>query len=193
MAASRAPAGAAGAAPGGQRAAREQRPAGDQVGGGAVELARLPRRPLGAEPEGEAGERRARDARTRYSTPAIAARPRPVSSALAMKPRALLAPSRRRNDDASRLDVSTTAGASVVAGELLADREAVDVGQLHVEQHERRLERARGGERGGAVVRLADDLEAVGVEQRAGEGAEVRVVVDDQDAPAHAAMFPRPP
>ena len=110
-----------------------------------------------------------------------------------MKPRALLAPSRRRNDDASRLEVSTTAGGVLVAGELLADREAVDVGELDVEQHQRRLERARGRERGGAVVRLADDLEAVGVQQRAGEGAEVRVVVDDEHAPAHGAMVPRPP
>ena len=176
-------------------AAAEQRPAGDQVGGRAVELARLVRRPLGAEPEREAGEdeRDASAARRLYVAPASVARRGPDSSALAMKPRALLSPSRRRYDDASRLDVSTTAGASVVAGELLADREPVDVGQLHVEQHERRLERARRGQRRGAVGRLADDLEAAGVQQRAGEGAEVRVVVDDQDARTHAAIVPRPP
>ena len=64
--------------------------------------------------------------------------------------------------------------------------------QMHVEQ-ERGLEQARGGQRRGAVVGLADDLEAVGIEQRAREGAEVGVVVDDQDARTHAAMFPRPP
>ena len=116
-----------------------------------------------------------------------------MSSALAMKPRALLSPSRRRIRRRVAARRQHDRRRVLVAGQLLADREAVDVGELDVEQHERRLERARGGERGGAVVRLADDLEAVGVEERAGEGAEVRVVVDDQDAPAHAAMFPRPP
>ena len=42
-------------------------------------------------------------------------------------------------------------------------------------------------------MRFADDLEAVGAQQRAGEGAEVRMVVNDQHAPAHGAMFPRLP
>ena len=56
VAAISAPAARAGAAPGGQRATAHQRPAGDQVGGGAVELARLPRDPLDHEAEREAGD-----------------------------------------------------------------------------------------------------------------------------------------
>ena len=97
-----------------------------------------------------------------------------------MNPRALLAPSRRRYEEASRLEVEHDHRRIVVAGELLAHREAVEVGQLDVQEHERGLERARHRERGGAVVCLTDDLEPLGLEQRAGEHAEVSVIVDDQ-------------
>ena len=110
-----------------------------------------------------------------------------------MKPRALLSPRRRRYEDASRLEVKHDRRRVVVTGQRLADREAVDVRELDVEQHQRRLERARRGERGGAVVRLADDVEPVGLQERAGERPEVRMVVDDQDALTHGAMFPRSP
>ena len=174
----------------------EQRPADDQVGDRRVELAGLVRRPLGADAEREPG-RDERDARA-ASRPALRRagerrEARADSSAFAMNPRALLSPSRRRYDDASRLDVSTTTGAASSRGELLADREPVDVRQLDVQQHERRLERARRRQRRGAVVRLADDLEPAGLQQRAGERAEVGVVVDDQDGRAHAAIVARRP
>src|SRR5581483_9792366 len=46
------------------------------------------------------------------------------------------------------------------------DLEAVDVGELDVEQDDVGRELGREGERGGAVLRLAHDLEALGGEER---------------------------
>ena len=69
-------------------------------------------------------------------------------------------------------------------GESLGDREAVRVRQDDVEEDELRAQRLDGGERRGPVVRLADDGEAAGLEQPAGEAAEPGVVVHDQHRPA---------
>ena len=155
----------------------QQRPADGQVGHRRVELARLVRNPFGSRPQDQPGrhERDAQPPHERlYTAPANVARRGPDSSAFAMNPRALLWPSRLRYDDASRLDVSTTAGGGLVAGELIAHREPVDVGQLHVQQHQRRLQRTRRRQRRGAVDRLADDLEPAGLQQRPSERPEVR-------------------
>ena len=61
------------------------------------------------------------------------------------------------------------------------DLEAVDVRELHVEQHELRRELGGSSKRGRPVLGLADDLEALGLEQRPGVRPEARVVVDDQN------------
>ncbi len=65
--------------------------------------------------------------------------------------------------------------------ELPGDVEALDVGQADIEQDEVGPERAGGREARGAVVRLADDDEAVGLEDGARLDAEAGVVIDDED------------
>lgn len=67
--------------------------------------------------------------------------------------------------------------------ELQRHLEAVDVGELHVEEDDVRPELGRGRERLGAGARLADDVEPVGLEQRSRAQPESDVVVDDQDPP----------
>ena len=69
----------------------------------------------------------------------------------------------------------------VVGRELARDVEPFDVGQPDVEQDEIRAERARCGQAGGPVVRLADHHETVGFEEGAGLVPEAGVVVDDED------------
>ena len=54
------------------------------------------------------------------------------------------------------------------------------IGELHVEQHDVRMQAACGRDRGLAVLGLAADLEPVRLEDRAGTCPETRVVVDDQ-------------
>ena len=76
-------------------------------------------------------------------------------------------------------------GASSRAGEPRRDVEAVDVGQLHVEQHHLGAEPAGLGDRLGAVGGLAHDVEPLGFEEHARGGAERRVVVDDEDPGTH--------
>ena len=72
----------------------------------------------------------------------------------------------------------------------LRDLEAVDVGQLDVQQDDVRQQRAGAGHGGHAVDRLADHLVAVGLQQRPGAGPEAGVVVDDEDARCHARRLP---
>ena len=72
-------------------------------------------------------------------------------------------------------------GRVAVAGEPRGDVEAVEVGELDVEQDDVRAQPARLGERGRAVGGLADDLVALGLEQQPRPGAEAGVVVDDED------------
>ena len=86
----------------------------------------------------------------------------------------------RRDDDG---------GAVAVGGEVQRDREAVHVGQAHVEQHDVGLQRQRRAEAGAAVGRLADDLIAVRLEHRADDRAEGGVVVDDQNGARHSVIL----
>src|SRR4051812_20312399 len=65
------------------------------------------------------------------------------------------------------------------------DVEAVDVGELHVEQHELGLEPTGLFDRAGPIHRLADDVEALALEQHASAGPKGRVVVDDKDGAVH--------
>ena len=53
-----------------------------------------------------------------------------------MKPRAPLPETSGPKSDESRLEVRTTAGAPVVGGDPLGDLEAVEVGEVDVEEHE---------------------------------------------------------
>jgi len=71
---------------------------------------------------------------------------------------------------------------AALAGELLRHLEPVEIRQLDVEQHHVGLELTRRGKRRPAVLRLADDVEALGLEQPPGNAAEPVVVVHDQDA-----------
>ena len=85
----------------------------------------------------------------------------------------------------SRLETRITVGRVGAAGEPRGDVEAVDVGQLYVEQHDLGVEPAGLGQRLGSVSGLADHVEALGFEQYARTGAKRRVVVDDQDPWTH--------
>ena len=82
---------------------------------------------------------------------------------------------------ASRLDVKTTNGGGPSTGQRPCDLEALDVGQADVEQDEIRQEGPRSRQARGAVGRLADDVEAVGLEQGPRLEPEARVVIDDED------------
>ena len=109
----------------------------------------------------------------------------PESSALGTKPRAPERATSGPKSDESRLETSTIAGSGAV-GEARGDVEAVDVGQLDVEQHELRAQALGLGDAGRAVGGLADDVEPLGLEQHAGARPEGRVVVDDEDGQGHA-------
>src|SRR5439155_9257295 len=71
------------------------------------------------------------------------------------------------------------------AGKPGGDVEAVGVWELYVEQHQVGAEVERRPQSRAAVARLAHHVEALGLEQAAGAGAERGVVVDDQDAHGH--------
>ena len=116
----------------------------------------------------------------RRSGPAHGSR-RPDSSSLGMNPSTRPVASRgpvrarlaaRRQDDERRRPVDR---------QLPGDVEALDVGQADVEQDEIRSERPGGREARGAVVGLADDDEAVGLEDGARLDAEPGMVIDDED------------
>jgi len=72
-------------------------------------------------------------------------------------------------------------GRAVEVPALDAHVEPGHVGKLHVEQDDIGSQVAQHRQRGGAVLGLADHLEAVCLEHRARGGAEARVVVDDED------------
>ena len=91
----------------------------------------------------------------------------------------------------SRLETRITVGASSLAREPRRDVEAVDVGQLHVEQHHLGAEAAGLRQRLGAVGGFADHVEALGFEQHARAGAERRMVVDDEDPWTHGGQCDR--
>src|SRR5215217_2254513 len=76
-------------------------------------------------------------------------------------------------------------GRAAVLGQARGHLEAVDVGQLHVEQHHIRVEARHGVEGAQPVLRLADHVEALALEQHPGAGPEARVVVDDEDGGGH--------
>ena len=65
---------------------------------------------------------------------------------------------------------------------LIGDGKPVTSREEHVEEHQAGPQPHRRRERRGLVLGLADDLEALALEQGAREAAEAGVVVDDQDA-----------
>ena len=68
---------------------------------------------------------------------------------------------------------------------MVADGEAIQIGELYIKEDEIGLERPDAVESGHAVCRLADDLEPVGFKDRAGERPKARVIVNDQDGTHH--------
>ena len=72
------------------------------------------------------------------------------------------------------------------------DFEPVDVGELHVEQHDTRPQLPALLERLRTSRRLAHHLEAGVGEQRPHDLAEGRVIVNDQDRVAHGAIVAQP-
>ena len=105
-----------------------------------------------------------------------------------MKPRALARRRRGPNAAAWRLEISDDRRRVRRGRDQVGDVEAVEVAEVDVEQDDRRRERGHRLQGRVAVVGLADDREAVGLEQRARGRAEVRVVVDDEHGPAHAVI-----
>ena len=73
----------------------------------------------------------------------------------------------------------------LVAGELLGDLEPVEVGQLHVQQDEVGAQRSRGCDGAQAVLRLADDVVPLELEEPACRRPEGGVIVDDENACSH--------
>src|SRR5262245_61275991 len=74
------------------------------------------------------------------------------------------------------------AGPAVVRQQAASDLEAVEVGQLHVEQDHVRVQAPCRGNRGLTVLRLAGDLPSVRLQDRPGARTEARMIVDDQDS-----------
>ena len=74
-------------------------------------------------------------------------------------------------------------------GELLGDGEPVVPGQLHVEQHDVRMEVVGRDEGVRTVAGLAHDVEPVGDQHHVGQRPERRVVVDDENPHCHAPML----
>jgi len=75
-------------------------------------------------------------------------------------------------------------------GQPARHRETIDTGQPDVEQHDVRPQRADGVDRGRPVTGLADDLEALGLEQGPRLPPEGGMVVDDQER-GHERMLAR--
>src|SRR3954466_1414762 len=73
----------------------------------------------------------------------------------------------------------------VAVGQLPGDLEAVDVGQLGVEEDEVGSEALGLGDARRAVSGFADDVEPLGLEQNAGARTEGGVVIDDEDGQRH--------
>ena len=102
-----------------------------------------------------------------------------------MNPRALLRASLRRYAETLRLDVRTTVGPGPASKSASQTAKPSMSGQCDVYEDERRRERPRERERGLPVCCLPDDLEALGLEQRARERPEAGVVVDYEDGRRH--------
>jgi hypothetical protein len=94
-------------------------------------------------------------------------------------PRAELALFARGGEDHSR--------PTFLRGQPFRHFETVDVRELDVEEDYVRIELASRSEGRFAVGRLTDDLDALALEQRAGNPAEALVVIDDEDL-GHARM-----
>ena len=75
--------------------------------------------------------------------------------------------------------MSTICGARAATLELLGDHESVDVGELNVEQYQVGRELRGLLERAATVYGLADNDEALGLEQMPGTGAKGPVIVND--------------
>ena len=75
-----------------------------------------------------------------------------------------------------------------ISCEAASHLEAVDVGELDVQQYDVGTQIAGGGEGGGAIGRLPYDVVAVRLEDLSGPRPEVRMVVHDQDARSHDAI-----
>ena len=129
--------------------------------------------------------RRARGAPQAGHGPSSSCTRSPESSALGTNPHAPDVVTSGPKSEPSRLEVMITVGCSAYAGDLLADVEPVDVGQLDVEQHHLGPQAAALVQRARPVDRLADDLEPLGLQHHAGAGPERGVVVDDEDPVAH--------
>ena len=78
-----------------------------------------------------------------------------------MKPRAPQSSIRPPYSETSRLETSTTSQPAPVGEQPEGDLEAVHVGELHVQEHDLGPEPGDALQRGGAVLRLADDLVAL--------------------------------
>ena len=109
----------------------------------------------------------------------------PESSPFEMKPRAPLPATSGPKSEESRLEVRTTTGAPLLAVIRARDGEAVEVGEVDVEEHEVGVQLVRPARSRSAVRRLADDVVALGLEQHSCRRAEGRVVVDDEDGRHH--------
>ena len=106
----------------------------------------------------------------------------PESSALGTNPRTAASVTSGPYSAELRLEVRITAEGSPRRGQPGGDLEAVEIWQLHVEQHEVGLELLRRRDGRLTVAGLADHVEALGFEQSPRAGPERRMVVDDQDA-----------
>jgi hypothetical protein len=76
-------------------------------------------------------------------------------------------------------------GVVVLSREPRRHLEAVEVGEVDVEQDHVGPQLGRGAQAGGSGPRLADDLVALGLEQQPGARAKALVVVHDQDTGPH--------
>src|SRR5436305_11180804 len=76
-------------------------------------------------------------------------------------------------------------GTWLIVAHTAGDLEAVDVRQLDVEQDQVGSERPALLDRRAPVLSLADDVEALRLEQQLGARAEGGVIVDDQDRRGH--------
>src|SRR5215218_9350306 len=74
-----------------------------------------------------------------------------------------------------------------IGRQLGRQRDPIAVGKLDVEQHGVRQQLAERPARRVDTGGLADDLEATRLQQPTRAGPEARVVIDDQDSPAHGA------
>ena len=115
----------------------------------------------------------------------ISAIPAAESSALGRNPEA------RARREAGTVVAAVPAGGEhdgrrvLVAGELLADLEPVEIGELHVQQDEVGAQLSRGCDGAEAVLGFADDVVPLELEEPARRRPEGGVIVDDENACSH--------